>query len=392
MSTVEKSLLFPEFVRTRKKHLKRGELLFDFYNQCARSGYDEFRGFLNTWISQFPKADRIELISRMSRGGDSAFQAGLTELVVHAAIKKLRCDVVVHPTIEGTNKRPDFGIVDGDKIICYVEVTTVNVAADVVGGKNRETPLYNAIDKTELPAGCVLGYELIHAGGSSPRLRPLLKSIEEWAKKTVEEAKKGPVTQRFTTSDWEIELDLFAGGSKEKYDHSIGVSSGGAGWIAPHLDLRHALNLKSRRYGKLQTPYLTVVADAKGQLFGADTTRSALTEAVLGDETVQWREGDAAKVVHANNGFWRGREKSQNTHVSGVMLFPDTGLWGLRSDNLQPILAINPWADHALPDVLKVFSRYEAEDDKWIFKKGTNIADILGFPTPWPPEEGSAGR
>jgi hypothetical protein len=58
------------------------------------------------------------------------------------------------------------------------------------------------------------------------------------------------------------------------------------------------------------------------------------------------------------------------------MLFPDTGLWGLRSEMHQPILAINPWADRPLPDFLKPFRRFEAESEKWILKDGQTVADV----------------
>jgi hypothetical protein len=70
------------------------------------------------------------------------------------------------------------------------------------------------------------------------------------------------------------------------------------------------------------------------------------------------------------------------------MLFPDTGLWGLRSEMHQPILAINPWADRPLPDFLKPFRRFEAESEKWILKDGQTVADVLALPNPWSPTEG----
>jgi hypothetical protein len=143
---------------------------------------------------------------------------------------------------------------------------------------------------------------------------------------------------------------------------------------------------KARRYGSIDAPYLIVVADSKEQIVGLDSIDSALTQAVLGDEVVQWREGQPAHLARKNNGFWWGGETPRNTHVSGVMLFPDPGIWGLRSEIHQPTLAINPWADHPLPDSLKSFPRFEAENEKWKFKEGQIVADVLAIPKPWPPE------
>jgi hypothetical protein len=380
-------LLFPKIARSRDEPRRRGEKLFDFYNQCTRPGYDEFRSFVNEWISQLPDSDQTEILSRMSRGGDRQFQCGLVELLVHAFLRALNLKVKVHPTLEGTTKHPDFAVLDDDdRVLVYVEVTTVNPANVADAEENRETPIYNAIDQIKLPIGCVFGYDVTRAGTSSPSLAPLIRDIEVWVRESGTENAERRITRRFVVGDWELELDLFSGGSIQ-HDRAIGIASGGVGWIAPHIDLRGALELKAKRYGGLQAPYLIVVADAKGQLFGVSDVKDALTEALLGDEIVRMRQGEEAELARKYNGFWRGPKSPRNTLVSGVTLFPDIGVWGLRSDQLQPVLAFNPWAEHPLPDVLKVLGRFESENSQWKFITGMNFADVLGLPTPWPPKQ-----
>ncbi|WP_457488909.1 hypothetical protein [Tardiphaga sp. P5_C10] len=337
-------------------------------------------------MANLAESEQVELISRMSKGGDRAFQSGLIELVVHSFLVSLDHKVVLHPEIEGSSKRPDFALLDSnDRVLAYVEVTTINPASADDRKANREAQIYNAIDQANLPDFCVLGYEVIREGQTSPALKPLIKDVEEWATRSA--AQEGSkFTSRFTAGDWELELDLFTGCSTKNFDNSIGMASSGVGWVAPNADLRSTLDIKGKKYGKLKEPYLIVVADAKGQLFGEESTKTAISEAVLGDEVVQWREGEEVKISRANNGFWRGREEPKNTHVCGVILFPDVGLWGLRSEKLQPILAINPWAKSHPPDSLRVLSHFEVLDNKWQFKEGKNIADILDIPNPWPPE------
>jgi hypothetical protein len=101
---------------------------------------------------------------------------------------------------------------------------------------------------------------------------------------------------------------------------------------------------------------------------------------------VQFREG-VAEIIHAKNGFWHGPSGPRNTHVSGVLLLPETGLWKLREEKWQPVLAVNPWAEHPLPERLLTMSRFEAEDGRWVFREGKQFSDIVGLPSPWPPEE-----
>ncbi len=278
-------MLFVERERTRQEPLKRGEQLFDFYDSCGRDGYDQLRVLLNGWIAAVPQEHRAEIISRMQHGGNEAFGAALCELLVASFLTKSGLRRVFHPDVPDSPNHPDFAIVDETgKTVCYVEVTTVNRANERAKEQNREAVIYNAIDGASLPAGCVLGYNLVRAGPDSPATKPLLTSIENWARENEEQARTTEVVGKFAAGEWIIELELYAGGDPGPRGHAIGVASLGGGIIHPHKDIRAALVRKSRRYGKLDAPYLIVVGDGKEQLFSAETVRSALTEAVFGDE------------------------------------------------------------------------------------------------------------
>jgi hypothetical protein len=381
-------VLFEDRERTRTAPLRRGEQLFDFYDSSASPGYNELRAILSGWLAQMPVDDRAELFTRMRYGGDREFGASLSELSIHAFVVGSRCRVKLHPEVPGSTKRPDFAAIDQtDTTVAYVEVTTVNPPATEEAEKNRENPIYNAINDAKVPAGSILGYRLVRAGTSSPPLRPLVAGIELWAHDNAEAAKTKEVSKTFTAGDWTIELDLYSGGSDpEPPTEAIGVAQMRGGVIAPHKDLRDALYEKSRRYGALNKPYLIAVADGKNQLFSTNSIHSALTEAVFGDEIVQFK-GGAAHITHAKNGFWHGPNGPRNKHVSGILLLPETGLWKLREEKWQPVLAVNPWADHPLPDALGEMSRFEADDGRWVFREGKSFSNIIGLPDPWPPVE-----
>jgi hypothetical protein len=380
--------LFEDRQRTRMEPLGRGEGLLEFYDSCARPGYDKFRSIINAWLAEMPAEAREGLISRMRNGGDREFRSSLCELAVHAFIVRSGYKAVVHPQVPGSTKRPDFAATDEQgNVVAYVEVTTVNQPDAQAAEANRENPVYNAIDGAKLPAGTCLGYRLVRAAKNSPALRPLVADVERWARDNAEAAKLGEVSRRFTTGEWVIELDLYAGGSSsEPASKAIGVADMRGGLITLHKDLRDALDDKSDQYGALNAPYLIVVADAKDQLFGKDSINSAITEAVFGDEIVKVQSGKA-QITHAKNGFWHGAAGPRNRHVSAVLLLAGTDLWKLREEKRQPILAINPWAERPLPDALKVLRRFEADKDLWVLRDGKMLADLLGVPNPWPPDE-----
>ncbi len=382
------TMLFKARERTRKEPLRRGEGLFEFYDSCASPGYDEFRAVVNGWLAQMPAGDRNELITRMRYGGDREFGASLAELSLHAFILGSGCRASPHPKVPGSMKRPDYAATDqGGALLAWVEVTTVNPPAAQEAEKNRENPVYNAIDAAKIPAGSALGYKLVRAGKNSPALGLLVANVERWARDNAEAAKTKEVSKTFTAGDWVVELDLYSGGSNpEPSTQAIGVAQMQGGIITPHKDLRDTLYKKTRKYGALDKPYLIAVADGKDQLFSKDSINSALTEAVFGDEIVQFK-GSTAHIAHAKNGFWHGPKGPRNQHVSGVLLLPETGLWKLREEKWQPVLAINPWAERPLPEALRTMRRFEADNGRWVFRKGERFSNVVGLPDPWPPAE-----
>jgi hypothetical protein len=230
-------------------------------------------------------------------------------------------------------------------------------------------------------------WRLVRAEKTSPALKPLVAQVERWARENVDRAKTEEVSQRFTLGEWVIELDLYSvDSSAHAGKQSIGIFDLRRGIITLHQDLRKALDEKSLRYGKLKEPYLIVVADATGQTFGKKSIHSALTQAVFADEIVQFRGGQAHKT-YASNGFWSGPTGPQNRHVSGVLLLRETQLWRLRNEKFQPVMAVNPWAERALPAELRTLQRFEEKDGRLAFRDGERFADIVGIPMPWPSDE-----
>jgi hypothetical protein len=326
------------------------------------------------------------LISRIRNAGNNAFGAALCELIVHTLLVRLKYKVVVHPTLAGTDARPDFEATDETGNRFYVEVTTVNPADETVASLKREAPLYNSINKAKLPAGCALGYGLVKAGSGEPDLTGLVDSVERWAQKNANGAVGAPVVERFTAGEWVVELELYAGGSGTSEGPAIGVAWGGGGVIVPHKDMRGSLDVKASKYGSLDVPYLIVVADAKGQIFGKDQAKNALTEAVFGDELTAFI-GSHARRDHTWDGFWVAPSSARNQQVTAILFIPHTDIWKLREPNREPILALNPWSKLPLPEAIKALRRLEAEGTKWVERTGKSFADILGLPNPWPPTE-----
>lgn len=383
--------LFDGRLRGSQEPLRPGGILFDFYDTCGRHGYDQFRDFVNTWIAELPERDGTALARQMQCGDNRQFEAGMIELVIHALLKRQGYDVTCHPNLQHTSKKPDFAVKNQEgRVLAYVEVTTNNPSKEEIAQTNNESRIQSAIDAALLPDGCRLGYRVERYGTASPSLNQLVASVEKWVRENANDTSGEKPPQRvFNANDWQIELQLFTGAQGPGNGHCIVAVSGNVRWLGPALDIRYCLERKAKRYGKLDAPYLIVVADCAEQIaFRENGVRDALTETVLGDEVfVVPLDGNGGELRRKPNGFFGWPRKPQNSHVSAVLVIPDADLWRLRHDKCQPMMAFHPWADNPISDAFLPLPNFKWVEGRWVFDGGARAADILELPDPWPPQD-----
>lgn len=375
--------------------MKPGEREYAFYDSSARNPYVVYRALVNEWLAKFPEQDQAEMTHRLREGSNVQYQAALAELVIHAALLKLGYVIEIHPECPHPSRRPDFLVKDaGGRPLVFVEVTTFGPDVETITGGNREAAIYNMLDSVDLPAGWLLGYSLDQSGAASPSLRVLKRAVEEWAREVCGDDPAQMPRRVFEADDWRIELTLHGGFKKDKvYDRKIAAAMTGIRSLAPHLDLRQALELKGQRYRIEDTPYLIVVADCKDSIPTGDDVAGALIDALFGSPSLvirRFADGSAQEELNRTNDGYFGRHgEPRNRNVSGVLLLPEPNLWKLRDDRWQPLIAHNPFAKNPLPRGLLPLPGYSyvEETDEFGRVEGTILADILNLPRPWPPAD-----
>jgi hypothetical protein len=385
-------LLFEDKVRTRLEPKRHGEDDYSFYDSSARPEYDVYRGLLNGWMKEMSGPGRKELLPRFRRNESLEYQTALAELTTHAALKGQGYAVDVHPESDQTERKPDFLARDSDGApVAFVEVTTFGPSKDFIGKHKRAADIYNGIDKAKLQPGCRLGFDLVKHGARTPSLRKLRDSIEKWAKSIAEIKPDDPPSKVFEIDDWKIEIILFGGfRSDVQSTHAIATAMGDGRIVSAETEIRQALSTKGKRYGKLDAPYLIVIADCKEELVGGDRNDEALIDAVFGTVVTQTRvleNGEReTKDVRCDDGYWGHPNTARHKNVSGVLLLPKPYLWDMRDARWQPLLLRNPWADHALPEDFLPLPSYAVDAEGKIAKvPGTSLADILKLPEVRPP-------
>jgi len=387
--------LFEDKGRTRTAPRKQGEALYAFYDSTGRPAYDVYRALLNQWLSEMPEAEQAEMVTRFRDGARGQFEAALAELVVHAALTRLGHSIEIHPDCPHPTRHPDFLVRDasGQKL-AYVEVTTFGPEVEIVARDNREAVIYNGLEAVDLPPGWLLSYSLQQHGETSPSIKKLKRDVEVWAKEVCGDDPSAMPTKVFEANDWQIELTLIGGFNKEKnYERKIGAAMQGVRTLSPHLDLRQALELKGRRYGNFDAPYLIVVADCKESIPTSDDIADTLIGAVYGGEAVTiktYADGTREETLgRTEDGYWGVIGAHRNDNVSGVALLPRSDLWRLRNEKWQPLLIINPDATHQLPEQLLPLPRYvyQPTSDEFTKIDGTLLADMVELPAEWPPAD-----
>jgi hypothetical protein len=292
-------MLFEAKDRARTAPKKPGEGEFAFYDSSARPEYDLYRGLVNGWIDELPEAERAEIIARVRKGDGLQYQAALAELTIHAALKRRGYDVELHPTCGHPTRKPDFEVQNAEtKPVAIVEVTTFNPAQDEVAQIQRDAAVYNALDKTKLPAGWRIGLDIAKHGEKPASLGKICKAVEIWA---IEAAGDDPLampTKTFDVDDWSIEITLYGGFDKDvPAERMIATAMGDGRIIKPHEEIRQATQFKGSRYGAMTLPYLIVVADCKGELRPGRIGDAAL-EAMFGTiVTDVWKDENGETVI-----------------------------------------------------------------------------------------------
>lgn len=387
--------VFDDKERARTGPMKAGEGDYAFYDSSARNSYVIYRALVNEWLSKLPENEQAEMVQRLRTGTNVQYQAALAELVIHTALLKLGHVVEIHPACPHPSRRPDFLVKDAaGNGLAFIEVTTFGPDVEAVSGDNREAAIYNALNTVSLPAGWLLGYSVDEHGIVSPSLAKLKKDVETWAAEACGDDSAQMPRKVFEADDWRIELTLHGGFKNDiVYERKIAAAMSGVRSLAPHLDLRQALELKGRQYRIEETPYLIVVADCKDSIPTGDDVDDALIDALFGSPAVVFRrfaDGTTEEeLTRRNDGYFGRHGEPRNRNVSGVLLLPEPNLWKLRDERWQPLIADNPFATNPLPKGLLPLPGYSYIKETGEFGRadGTILADILDLPQPWPPAD-----
>ena len=363
------------------------EKTYNYYDRSARKDIGKVRDLLENWFNNLPDEEKYETKERFKKSFDSVFY----ELFLYNFFLKLGYEIVIHPIVKETDKRPDFLIKKNDLEI-YVEAKiSEDKSAAQKSFENLTSRFYEKLSKITSDYFIFHIEQLNIKTTNQPSTQELTaKILEKLATLNhdteLEKAKTKNFNnfQKINFENNEINISIIflpvnvdAIGNARR---SVGITPietfiGGA-----EEAIRESIRKKSKRYGKLDKPYLICV----NALSIKSSSLHDIDSAIWGSLAISFStnpENRDEKFIRNADGIFYSKGAKRILNVSGVMVnrifpnnIPDSKYW----------IFAHPFTENPLD-----FKRFGLpycyiKESQVIDKESQDLGDIFELPINWP--------
>ncbi len=364
------------------------------YAYLCRSGRPEaagVRSLVESWVTDYSRSHRPEMIARLQTSDDEHFLAAFFELYVFQLLRHLRHRVTVHPRIGRTlATRPDFVArgPTGDSIVVET-VLAYEQSAESRAAQRRIDQGYDVLSRVASPE-FFLWIRIVGAPKSPIPARRLRHEVRlflrslEYSK--VNETMHQGGLDALPTLEFEHDGCLIQVSPMAKSEEARGkpglrplgiMGLGEVRWVDNRGPLREAIRRKASRYGPIRRPYVIAV-NAVDQ----DLDKTSIMEALFGQETFVLRQVDGSpsepEMIRQRNGAWFGPPGPINTRVSAVLVVSSLSPWS--ASVRCPELYLNPYARHSYSGPLLSLPSHRPVGGHLERAPGREAREVLGLP------------
>lgn len=384
--------VFDDRVRTDATPATNEESTFAFLNRVSGAFWEHARALIEDWCSHI--ADDIEFVEtrgRIRSGDNGDYNSAILELYIHEALRRSGHDIVIHPILPHTSRRPDF-YAEKDGAGFYIEAIVPGVSKQKKAAQSRKNRLMDVVNRLEAPNFYLWLHEL-KEGASDPKPANLRHALRTWLKEidpdTIDTTDLSTTPRlRWEDGDWAAEFSALPVGHEARGRQRPGrraIAVDGhypVEWVNDAATIVKALEAKDSEYGRLDRPFIVAVG-----LSIHDTDRWHATNAFYGHERVMFTDGaDDAQAFRNGDGYFGAPGRWEHTRVSGVLLVNALQPYHLHATDAA--LWSHPGAEHPLPPLEWPGVRLDVVDGQLVTSEPSSTTlEFFGLPTPWPPGE-----
>jgi hypothetical protein len=361
---------------------------FDYYDRSARKESGNIRLKLNSWFSTYPVSERKELKERFKKTFSSAF----FELFIYQLFIQQGFEIVVHPELPNSTKRPDF-LLTKDSNQFYLEAKESRDKTKAEESVERKlNQFYDQLDKIKSPNFVVTIADVIFKTNEQPGTKKAIKAIEsEIEKYDPDEVEKTLLKSGYdafphiTYEDNVVKVIISLLPKVASQRNLISRRAIGALPIESlssdtNNSIKDAVMKKAKRYGVLDKPYFICV-----NALGIPGSESFSAEnALWGSLVYTWSTNPIDKnerLERLPDGLFFDKAGPKNRNLSGVLI---TKVNEYNIHNASHWFAKHPFAnkdfDFSIFDLTHLFVNEKMQVEK-VTKK--SIGDVLVISPSW---------
>jgi len=378
--------LFDSIERTYMEAAKHNENTYDYYNISARKDIAIVRDTLEDWFCNYPKNEKKELKSRFKKDFDSAFY----ELFLYQLFYKLGYNIIIHPDLPSSPKKPDF-LVSKDDLEIYVEAKVVkNKTKEQEAFERKINEFYDNLNKLNSGAFLLHIEHFNVLTEKQPSTKGIISYIEDELQKinpdllNDEIDKDGidklPVIE-YNNGDIHIivkPIPVIPSARMEK-KRPIGIYPAETFWGGGEESLKDSIEKKAKRYGKLDKPFIVCMNSLDIMTSGKIDVDNAIWGSLVWSWSTNPEDRDE-KWIRQLDGVFLDKKGARLKNLTGVFVskicphnIPVANYWFYE----------HPFTENKV-DFKKIGLKFNyVEERHFVDNTGDDLDEILGIPKDW---------
>lgn len=378
--------LFEDIERTFTGPADHNENTYDYYLRSARRDVSIIRDKLNDWFRYYPEAEKRELKSSFKK----SFYDSFFELFLFQLFTKLGFEIVVHPKLPNSSKRPDF-LLKKDKIELYAEAKIVKSKSQQQEALERKiNEVYDQLNKLD-SANFILSIQSFNLKSDrQPRTKDIIFQIESAlgqlnADELINKLKINghDSIPLITAENDDLQLVVkpmpVSESARQKIRRPIGSYPIETFWGGGEESLKDSISKKAKRYGNLDKPFLVCVNSLDERTSGT----LDIDNAIWGSLAWSWSEDPNnrdEKWIRQRDGVFLDAKGGRLKNLSGVLV-TKVSPHNISSSNYW--LYEHPFSENKLDFDQLGLKRNRVVKGKIIQNIGDDLHEIFGISKDW---------